>query len=739
MSARDFYAELGIDIPNRAGPWIDVRCFNPAHEHDRNPSCGVNLEHGGFRCQACGESGSAYDAAVLLGRSPRDTATLCKRHGLGKWDHRGEGGATPSANRATVQLPDLTLEAYAEAKRLPADFLRDLGISDYKDNRWPHKVLRIPYRDAEGNEKSARIRKELHKRPDGSDYRFLWTKGSKAIPYGLERLRGCTVDGPPGTPSPHLTLVEGESDAQTLWQHGYPALGLPGAALWKNEWAEHLNGVEQIYVVIEPDAGGDAVMGWLAKSNIRDRAWLVQLDGYKDPSGLHLTDPDRFRERWEGAIDAANPWRELASRFEDAERREAGEKCAELAKVPRILDLLAEDAARAGVTGETRTVKLVYLAATSRLLDRLASIVVKGQSSSGKSWAVQRTLRFFPESAFYEMTAASEHALIYDKEPLAHRLLVIYEASGLESEKFSYIVRSLLSEGQLRYPTVIKRDGELETVMIEREGPTNLVTTTTALRLHHESETRLLSLASDESPQQTSDVLEALAEEDDDPPDHERWHALQRWLELGERRVTIPYAEQLARLIPPVAVRLRRDFGSLLALIRSHALLHQASRERDGKGRIVATVDDYVVVRQLLADVISEAVERTVKPEVREIVEKVRELVDADFDGEVEVTQRQLVSELKLDKGSVSRRVRAALGGGYLVNREERRGRPHRLVPGDPLPDDIEILPEAEELHGCTVDSGGTSPPLPSPDGGQSQNDPVPSAEELGVEDMGDG
>jgi hypothetical protein len=261
----------------------------------------------------------------------------------------------------------------------------------------------------------------------------------------------------------------------------------------------------------------------------------------------------------------------------------------------------------------------------------------------------------------------------------------------------------------------VKRDGELETVMIDRPGPTNLITTTTALRLHHENETRLLSLSSDESREQTTDVLEALAEEDDgDGLDYGRWHALQRWIELGDRRVTIPYGRQLAKLIPPVAVRLRRDFGSLLALIRAHALLHQATRERDDKGRIVASVADYGAVRELLADVLSEGVEKTVKPEVRELVAKVRELVGASPDDDAEVTQRQLVNALDLDKGSVSRRVRAALDGSYLINREERRGRPHRLVPGDPLPDDVELLPDPEELHGCTVDGGGGTPP-PSP------------------------
>ena len=32
-----------------------------------------------------------------------------------------------------------------------------------------------------------------------------------------------------------VVLVEGESDAQTLWLHGYPALGLPGASTWSEK------------------------------------------------------------------------------------------------------------------------------------------------------------------------------------------------------------------------------------------------------------------------------------------------------------------------------------------------------------------------------------------------------------------------------------------------------------------------------------------------------------------------
>ena len=53
-----------------------------------------------------------------------------------------------------------------------------------------------------------------------------------------------------------VVLVEGESDAQTLWHDGIPALGIPGANTWKPEWVRYLKDL-LVYVWQEPDAGGD--------------------------------------------------------------------------------------------------------------------------------------------------------------------------------------------------------------------------------------------------------------------------------------------------------------------------------------------------------------------------------------------------------------------------------------------------------------------------------------------------
>ena len=195
----------------------------------------------------------------------------------------------------------------------------------------------------------------------------------------------------------------------------------------------------------------------------------------------------------------------------------------------------------------------------------------------------------------------------------------------MSGEFATYLVRSLLSEGRVRYETVEKTPQGLKARVIEREGPTGLIVTTTAVGLHSENETRLLSLTVTDTQEQTRDVLAAIAKEGAWEVDVGLWHALQEWLgsPVACRRVTIPYAEALAGLVPPIAVRLRRDFGAVLNLIRTHAVLHQESRERDGEDRIVATLEDYEAVRDLVEDLVSEGIDATAPETVREAVSAV--------------------------------------------------------------------------------------------------------------------
>src|SRR5262249_27654057 len=108
----------------------------------------------------------------------------------------------------------LTLEEYARGKGLPIDFLKSLGVSPGTYDSKP--ALRMAYLGASGKEPAVRFRIALY------GDRFRSEPGSKVCLYGQQRLAEAHRAG-------YVVLVEGESDCHTLWYHGIPALGLPGA------------------------------------------------------------------------------------------------------------------------------------------------------------------------------------------------------------------------------------------------------------------------------------------------------------------------------------------------------------------------------------------------------------------------------------------------------------------------------------------------------------------------------
>jgi hypothetical protein len=496
--------------------------------------------------------------------------------------------------------------------------------------------------------------------------------------------------------------------------------------------------VPTIYIMIEPDQGGDTVMRWLSRSTIASRARIVRLpNGIKDISALYLADPAGFREALQRALDAAEPYQAIADRAAKAEAERARDAAGGLILEPDILGRFAGDLKRAGLVGEENNAKILYLALTTRLFSRPVSVVVKGVSSGGKSFTVEIVLRFFPPETYWSRTGMSDRTLAYSDEDFRHRFLVIYETTGMSSDIASYLIRSLLSESLIRYETVESTPEGLKSRVIEKLGPTGLITTTTAARLHPENETRLLSLTVKDTPAQTKAVMLALADDginQDNAVDFNQWHAHQRWLATGENRVTVPFARALADLIPPIAVRLRRDFSTLMSLICAHALVHRDSRGRDGQGCIVAALDDYTGVRGLIAELFAEGIEATVKPEVRETVGAVMTLVKGNgVIGKDEMSMTEISKALGLDKSAASRRVNVAVSKGYLVNHEDRRGRPARIAMGDPMPGELEILPHADQLADrCSVavlqEGTGTPPPLSHDDAPE-----VPESEEVMV------
>jgi len=577
---------------------------------------------------------------------------------------------------------------------LPVDFLASAGLSQIHYNGAP--AVKIPYLDSTRKEVTARIMTRDSRSEDG--FGFTWKKNSKPVPYGLWRLHEAVK-------MKLIVVVGTETESHVLWHHGMPSLAVTDAAAkGLVECLEQLPKIQKIYVMCD-GTGADQVLRLLGKSTLRPKVLMVKPRGERRSlAAIHLDSPDSF---WEEAK-AQNTKCTLDTHEAEIRRArvaELWESCEGLAVQIDILDVFAGDFVQTGIIGEGRLAKLLYLAVTSRLLDHPVSVAVKGPSSCGKSATTQAVLKFFPDSACYKLSSMSEKALVYSPEPFEHRMLFIAELAGVRGDFLTYTIRTLLSENRIRYDTVINIGGEHTTRTIEKEGPTGLILTTTLPRWHDENETRMVSVTVDDSPEQTRRVLAAMAVQERQEVDMLPWRSFQEWLELGEHRVTIPFAETITELMPrDLPPRLRRDFANLLSLVEAHAILHQESRDRDDDGRIVALVADYATVRELVADLLAEGIQNAVPQTVRETVASIAALVAAHPAG---VSEPVVAKAMQLDKSVVSRRLKVAKEGGYVKNLEPKLGRSARWVLDHPMPEDQQVLPTVDELVAalqCCID-----------------------------------
>lgn len=79
----------------------------------------------------------------------------------------------------------------------------------------------------------------------------------------------------------------------------------------------------------------------------------------------------------------------------------------------------------------------------------------------------------------------------------------------------------------------------------------------------------------------------------------------------------------------------------------------------------------------------------------------VRELHESGPDGAKVSTVAAL---LKVERSAASRRLWSAADRGYVINVEDKRGKPARYVPGDPMPGTVAVLPPTRDVcvaHPC--------------------------------------
>ncbi len=378
-------------------------------------------------------------------------------------------------------------------------------------------------------------------------------------------------------------------------------------------------------------------------------------------------------------------------------KRNADEAIKDLANNPNILNLLETTVQDRGFAGTAEIPKLVYLTLLSGMLEKPVSLIIKGPSGSGKSFSMNMGKQFIPPDAYEQFEGMSEKALVYLKDlSLKHKHLVIGEASGMADGNGRTLLRQLLSEGKVRYATVQSTDknglegSELPTL----EGPMGLLMTTTANSLHPEDESRMLSVEVNDSPELIEQALLAQALGTNRklaPLNTDAWFGLYGQIVESSKEVVIPFAAEIVRGLPTSHDRIKRDFPHVLSLIKAHALLHSATRGRNGDGAVIANVDDYAAVRDLVNEPISQGLQVAVADTIRAVVEGVQSLQKHQHHS---VSQAALSETLKRDQSVVSRSVKQAIDLGYLVDNNPGQGRVSQLSLGERKLPTRSALPE---------------------------------------------
>ncbi len=192
----------------------------------------------------------------------------------------------------------LTVDEFAKANRVPAEFLSDLGVKEHS------RGVEVPYFLMDGSEAMCQ---RLYSFADGKEQCDWLNEEAEPVPYGLWKLKE-------NSSSNDLIIVEGELNCWTLWWNDFTALGLPGAEFADTLELQHVEGCSRVFIHQAPNEIGEGFakqvgvrllqLGWPGES------YCFGLGVYHDPNALSCLSPNDFSEFMQEGMNSAKLFEE---------------------------------------------------------------------------------------------------------------------------------------------------------------------------------------------------------------------------------------------------------------------------------------------------------------------------------------------------------------------------------------------------------------------------------------------
>jgi DNA primase catalytic core len=357
---------------------------------------------------------------------------------------------------------------------------------------------------------------------------------------------------------------------------------------------------------------------------------------------------------------------------------------------PGLVEEIVRDLEVLGYMGEDVNKLLLYLTATSRLLDDPISVLILSESSAGKSLLVELVARLIPEEDVISVTSLSDQALNY-AENLEHKFLHLSEA--VHSNEIERQIREMLSGKVLSRFVAMKdeKSGKIRSELVRTPAIVSLVMSTTDRNINPENASRFFVVNADESRKQTSSIfgrqekkrsLERYqVKKEVIPVIIKKHHAAQRLL----RNIVVINELKRGFEFPDRLLRARRDHDRFMDLIAAACFLRQYQKAikkmEDGTEYIECDRTDYEIACKIMASGILSSTMLEFPKHTIELYETVRGILreKARVGGlkieEVSLTQRDIREKAGLSHMFVKRNLRLLCDYEYLkITRPGTRG-----------------------------------------------------------------
>lgn len=308
--------------------------------------------------------------------------------------------------------------------------------------------------------------------------------------------------------------------------------------------------------------------------------------------------------------------REPKTEIKEVVNPEIEEKAQELLKNPQILDLFLENSGKWIVMDET-TRKIELFTCISAFGSYPLNLALQQVFSSGKTTTIVRVAKYFEDRDVWFVGAISPKALIhergeYDEEndcfviDLRKHTIIFLDEPEYHT---LMMLKPLLSHD--KFETTYRYVSDtLKTVVSVLKGWPACIFCAVKSKYTEEFTSRWLTASPQISREKIEKVIELKGRMAAEPEKYEegvQFKAFKRAFQILKQqapfKVVVPLTPILSRHFRAKRPADMRLYDLFLALIKSSCILHAMQKEKDKKGRLIATLQDYEIARSIFVEI----------------------------------------------------------------------------------------------------------------------------------------